>query len=285
MRNMTVVVTGAAGSVGTQVIPYLKKQFSRLVLSDIKPPGVNAKDHVYKVVDLRDFEETRKLMKGVDAVIHLGGYPREAEWDTIRDANFEATYNVFEAARIEGVARLIFASSNHATGFRRADEIISEQHPPRPDSLYGVSKVFGEALTTLYSDKYGMKTMAIRIGHISSKPRDLRRLSIWMHPEDLAQMIVIGLHSPSIMGQILFGTSESDASYYSNQYAKELGYKPKHKAYEYRQEIENQLMDPIDKYAPSTLFQGGFAAALGFTAELETTLEATSISENPLRDT
>ncbi len=80
--------------------------------------------------------------------------------------------NLFEADRIEGVKRIVFASSYHAMGFYRHNETIDHTHFPRPESRYGLSKVFGEALGSLYADKYGTEVMAIRIGNVAEEPLD-----------------------------------------------------------------------------------------------------------------
>ena len=120
----------------------------------------------------------RTAVDGVDGIIHLGGFSVEGDWDTILGANIIGAYNLFEAARIEGVKRIVFASSNHAMGFYRRDQTIDHTRYHRPDSRYGLSKVFGESLGSLYADKYGAEVMNIRIGNVAAEPLEVRLLSI-----------------------------------------------------------------------------------------------------------
>ena len=123
-----------------------------------------------------------RITKGVDAIIHLGGYSVEGPWEGILSANIIGCYNVFEAARRNGVKRIIFPTSNHAMGFYKRGQTIDHRVYIKPDSRYGVSKVFGEALGSLYADKYGMEFLMIRIGNVDPEPIDKRRLSICDQP-------------------------------------------------------------------------------------------------------
>src|SRR5690606_24027201 len=134
-----------------------------------------------------------RITRGVDAILHLGGVSAEAEWEPILRANIVGCYNIFEAARRNGVKRILFATSNHAVGFYRRDRIIDHLIYPRPDSRYGLSKVFGEQVGSLYADKYGLEVFCMRIGNVNTTPVDKRRLSIWISPRDLAQLIRIGV--------------------------------------------------------------------------------------------
>ncbi len=118
--------------------------------------------------------------------MHLGGYAAEGPWETILKANIIGCYNMFEAARRNGVKRLVFASSNHALGFYKCDQKVDHRVYPKPDTRYGVSKVFGEMLGSLYADKYGLEVFLIRIGHASPTPGDLHGLAMWISPRDLA---------------------------------------------------------------------------------------------------
>ena len=121
--------------------------------------------------DLDDIEALRKAIAGVDGIVHLGGYSVEAEWDTIHAANIVGCYNLFEAARLEGVRRIVFASSNHAVGFYPRSQTIGIDAPVRPDTRYGLSKAFGEALGALYAYKYGAEVLSIRIGNVAEQAR------------------------------------------------------------------------------------------------------------------
>jgi uronate dehydrogenase len=155
---------------------------------------------------------------------------------------------VFEAARRNGVKRIIFPTSNHATGFYRRDQIIDHRVYPKPDSRYGVSKVFGEALGSLYADKYGMQFMMMRIGNVNPAPLDKRRLSLWFSPRDLAQLVTIGIEHPDIKFEIVYGVSGNTRSWYDNSNAVRLGYRPDDDSEPFAEEIlrkEKPSNDPI----------------------------------------
>ena len=130
-------------------------------------------------------------MAGIDCVVHLAGMPVEAAWEKVLPLNIEGCYNVFEAARRAGVKRIIFASSNHAVGFHRRERFIDTNVVPRPDTRYGVSKVFGEALGRLYADKYGLSVACLRIGSFLTpdRPTEARQLLTWISHRDMVQLV------------------------------------------------------------------------------------------------
>jgi uronate dehydrogenase len=176
--------------------------------------------------DISKLGDALRITKGVDAVVHLGGYSVEGPWEGILSANVVGCYNVFEAARRNGVKRILFPTSNHAVGFYRRDQTIDHRVYPRPDSRYGVSKVFGEALGSLYADKYGMEVFCMRIGNVNPAPIDKRRLSLWFSPRDLAQLVSIGIEHPDIRFEIVYGISANKRAWYDNSNAFRLGYRP-----------------------------------------------------------
>jgi uronate dehydrogenase len=198
-----------------------------------------------------------RITKGVDAIVHLGGYSVEGPWEGILSANIIGCYNVFEAARRNGVKRMLFATSNHAVGFYRRDRTIDHTVYIKPDGRYGVSKVFGEALGSLYSDKYGMQVYLMRIGNVNAVPIDKRRLSIMLSPRDLAQLVSIGIDHPDIRFEIVYGVSGNTRSWYDNSNAYRLGYKPQDNSEVFATEI---LAKEKPGHPVGVLYQGG-----GFT--------------------
>ena len=140
-----VLLTGAAGDVGGRLRRLLKPVYAELRLSDLKPPADLAADEPFLPADLARLEQVEGILEGVEGIVHLGGFSREASWETILQANIIGCYNLFEAARRRGVARVVFASSNHAVGFYPRHAPIGVDVTVRPDSRYGVSKAFGEA--------------------------------------------------------------------------------------------------------------------------------------------
>src|SRR3954470_15702918 len=231
----TVLITGAAGDVGTHLSRELADKY-RLRLSDkrpLKPP----KGQTFMRADVSKMADALRITKGVDAVVHLGGYSVEGPWDAILQANIVGCYNVFEAARRNGVKRILFPTSNHAVGFYRRDQKIDHRVYPKPDSRYGVSKVFGEALGSLYAEKYGMQVFMMRIGNVGPRPLDKRRLSIWFSPRDLAQLVSIGIDHPGIKFEIVYGISRNKRAWYDNSNAYRLGYKPQDDSETYADEV------------------------------------------------
>jgi uronate dehydrogenase len=250
----TVLITGAAGDVGSHLRRELAGRY-RLRLSDVKPMTSLAPGEEFMRADIASMDELKHVTRGVDAIVHLGGFSVEGPWDAILPANIVGTYNVFESARMNGVKRILFATSNHAVGFYRRDETIDHRVYPRPDSRYGVSKVFGEALGSLYSDKYGMEVFNMRIGNVNPRPIDKRRLSIWISPRDLAQLVTIGIEHPGIRFEIVYGVSGNQRSWYDNSNAERLGYRPKDDSEASAEEVLRAEKPGAD--ARSEMYQGG----------------------------
>src|SRR5690349_20271744 len=158
MRFQRLLMTGAAGGLGRQLRPRLKAWCETLRLTDREDLGTAAPGEELRIAALEDRPAMRRLLEGVDAVVHLGGVSIEGPFDPILQSNIVGVYNLYEAARLNGVRRIVFASSNHVTGFYRQDEMISPADPLRPDGFYGVSKAFGESLSRFYFDRYGIET-------------------------------------------------------------------------------------------------------------------------------
>ena len=247
-----VLITGATGDVGSHLSRELTGKY-KLRLSDkraITPP----KGQTFMRADISKMDEALRITKGVDAIVHLGGYSVEGPWKAILQANIIGCYNMFEAARINGVKRMIFPTSNHAVGFYRRDQKIDHRVYPKPDSRYGVSKVFGEALGSLYADKYGMEVYLVRIGNVNPVPIDKRRLSIWISPRDIAQLVCIGIDHPDIRFEIVYGISGNKRAWYNNANAHRLGYRPQDNSEPWAKEI---LAREKAGDARTEAFQGG----------------------------
>jgi len=250
-----ILITGAAGDVGTRLRKLLKGVYS-LRVSDIRKPADLGADDEFVAADLGDYEQTKQITAGIDGIVHLGGYSVEGPWETIHKSNIVGCYNLFEAAYRSGVKRIVFASSNHAVGFYPRDRKIGVDVTLRPDSRYGVSKAFGEAVGALYADKHGLRVTCIRIGNVNDKPLDKRRLSIWVKPEDLAQLIRIGLEHPDIRFEIFYGVSDNEAGWCDNSNARRFGYRPQFRSEIFRDEaMAAQAKLPADPIGGR--FQGG----------------------------
>ena len=232
----TVLMTGAAGDVATHLRRALAGKY-QFRLSDIRPVTDLAKTERFRKAQLDRLSDVTRVTKGVDAIIHLGGFSKEGTWEEILQANIIGSYNLFEAARRNGIRRIVFASTNHVTGFHPREAVLDHHADVRPDSRYGASKVFGEALGRLYVDKYGLEVCCIRIGNPTPTPADKRRLSIWTSPRDLAQLVSIGLEHPDIRFEIVYGVSANTRSFYDNSNALRLGYRPQDNSETYAPEV------------------------------------------------
>ena len=207
-----ILMTGASGGIGTSLRKLLPPIYPDLLLSDLKPPADLGANEKFKAAELSDLAQVEAICEGVDGILHFGGYSVEGPWDDILQSNIIGCYNLFEAARKKGVKRVVFASSNHAVGFYPRHHRIGTDVTARPDSRYGVSKVFGEAVGALYADKHGLGVTCLRIGNFGDKPLDHRRLSIWLKPEDLVQLCRIGLDHPDIHFEMFYGASNNERS-------------------------------------------------------------------------
>src|ERR671919_1900797 len=264
---MKVVMTGAAGGVGTMIRPHLRPHFDRLVLSDLVEVGGLESKESFVQADMTDLAAMERLLEGADGLIHLGGQSVEGPWEAVLNANIIGLYNVYEAARRQGCGRIIFATTNHVVGFYRRQRTIDHAVMPRPDSRYGVSKAFGEALGRMYADKHGLRVFNIRIGNVDARPADRRRLSIWISPRDLVQLIRIGLEHPDIHFEVVYGVSDNARAWYDNSNAFRLGYAPADRAEDYAEEATEADL----KLAPDPIgeqFQGGGFCTMEFTGDV-----------------
>jgi len=247
----TILITGAAGDVGTHLRRELAGKYV-LRVSDLRPLKKINPEEQFVRADIAKMSDALRITRGVDAIVHLGGYSVEGPWTGILQANIIGCYNVFEAARRNGVKRILFPTSNHAVGFYARSQTIDHRVYPKPDSRYGVSKVFGEALGSLYADKYGMQVFCMRIGNVNARPIDKRRLSILFTPRDLAQLVTIGVEHPDIRFEIVYGISRNARAWYDNANAFRLGYRPQDDGEQWAAEVlakEPPGGDPVaEKY-------------------------------------
>src|ERR1700740_1838218 len=221
-----ILMTGAAGGIGTSLRKLLPPIYPDLVLSDIKKPADLGSHERFKAADLADLAQVEAICEGVDAILPFGGYSVEGPWDNILQSNIIGGYNLFEAAHRKGVKRVVFASSNHAVGFYPRHHRIGTDVPPPPDGRYRVSTVCVEAVGPLYADKHGLKVTCLRIGNFGDMPLDQRRMSIWLKPEDLVQLCQIGLEHPDLRFEVFFGASLTERAWWHNHRTYEFGYRP-----------------------------------------------------------
>ncbi len=251
-----ILLTGAAGGLGTALRDRLKANCNVLRLSDRADFGPAREGEEVVVADLADAAAVHTMVEGVDAVVHLGGISVEGPFEPILQANIVGVYNLYEAARKHGTKRVVFASSNHVTGFYRQNEVIDADAPVRPDGYYGISKAFGENLSRFYFDRYGIETACIRIGSSFPEPRDRRMLATWLSYDDLHRLIT-GCLSTQVLGHtIVFGMSDNAVSFWDNTLARHIGYRPQDSADGYRDALFARTPEP-DMRDPTVLYQGG----------------------------
>jgi uronate dehydrogenase len=238
------LITGAAGGVGTMLRAGLHGVADETRLVDLRP--IDGEEVM--LGDITDLDFARRAIAGCDACVHLAAIPVEAPFDQILHSNLQGAWTVFEAARLEGCERVVFASSNHATGFYPITRHVRTSDPVRPDTYYGVSKVFGEALGSMYHDKFGLRVACIRIGSARPRPVDERHLSTWLSPGDLVRLVTACLTSPELGFAIVYGVSRNRRGWWDLEPGRRLGFEPRDDSEVYASEVEK---------IPAYEFQGG----------------------------
>jgi uronate dehydrogenase len=262
MRFDRLLLTGAAGGLGRELRRRLKPHCQTLRLSDIADLGEAAPGEELMPARLEDADAVLALLQGVDAVVHLGGVATEQPWAPILQANIIGVYHLYEAARKQGVKRVVFASSNHVTGYYRQDEVIDTRAPVRPDGLYGVSKAFGENLSRFYFDRYGIETVCVRIGSAFPDPKDRRMLTTWLSYDDLERLVLACLTAPLAGHTVIYGLSDNTATWWDNRHAAHIGYRPQDSSEPFR--AAAQARQPVlDIADPVVVWQGGGFVKIG----------------------
>ncbi len=250
------LLTGAAGGLGKELRGRLMANCNVLRLSDVRAFGAAAEGEEIVLADLADAAAVNAMVAGVDAVVHLGGVSVEAPFAPILQANIVGMFNLYEAARRHGVKRIVFASSNHVTGFYSQGETIDADAPARPDGLYGLSKAFGEDLARLYFDRWGIETACVRIGSSFAEPKDRRMLATWLSYADLHRLITACLITPVLGHTIVFGMSNNAVTWWDNRRARHIGYVPQDSSDVFREAVFARTPQP-DLSDPAARCQGG----------------------------
>lgn len=241
--NDIVLITGAAGAIGTALRNGMRERYKHLRLTDIKPvAGATANEEVI-VSDISDRAALEKMMVGVKAVVHLAGMIGNFDLEALFKVNARGLFDVFETARLEGVKRIVFASSNHAFGCYPITAPVTPDMPPRPDSLYGAFKVWGEAMLRNYYDRHGIQSVSLRIGTYRTEPIDQRSLATWLSPRDVAQLVDLSLRHPDPGFLIVNGYSGNTRLKAGKSGWDALGYKPVDNAEDHREALRAKGID------------------------------------------
>jgi uronate dehydrogenase len=256
-----VALTGAAGSVGTLIRPGIAASY-RLRSSDRRRIARLNENEEFVRADIRSASSLRRAFYGCDAIVHLAAAGGDSGLNALLETNVKGTHNVLEAARAEGVRRVVLASTGHVTGFYRREETIDENDPVRPDSLYAVSKIACEALGRLYADKYALQVACIRIGRLSPAPEGEADRAIWCSPADLVRLIRVAVEMPNLHFETVYGVSNNRARWWSDAAARRIGYEP-------CDDAATHTFDTKPRRDVGAFVQGAEFAARGFSGDLE----------------
>ncbi|HXP74008.1 MAG TPA: NAD(P)-dependent oxidoreductase [Stellaceae bacterium] len=259
---LPVLLTGAAGKLGTWLREHLAKRPGGVRSTDIRAFGPSIPGETITLGDLADASIVERLVKGTSAVVHFGAIAGEDTFERILQSNIIGTQNVFDAARRHDIKRIVYASSIHTVGFYPTAERIDADAPPRPDSYYAVSKVFGESLARLYVEKAGMDIACLRIGVALQEPQAPRNLWTWLSVSDLCRLVDACLDAPPFGFSVTYGISNNRRNWWDNRKSA-VDYRPMDDAERFAGRLmpDGDTRDPED---PGVKFHGGPFVALGF---------------------
>ena len=275
------VLTGAAGRLGSYLREPLSKMCDEFVSSDIlDAPDNLAANETYVKADLADLDAMLNLLQGADMVVHFGAVGDEAPFETLLRPNFIGAYNIWEAAYRNKLRRVVYASSIHAVGMHKKTDFIGIDAPHRPDTFYGLAKCFAEDLASMYWDKRGLEAVCMRILSCAqvSNPR---AVGTWLSYDDLIHLVQRAIDTPITGFSIVYGVSDNDRAPVDNSKAHHLGYQPKDNAEQFAKAIYAEA-GPLDPQEPGNTRHGGpFAAVdLGNSGVAHLNLNADDVAKS-----
>jgi uronate dehydrogenase len=257
-----VALSGASGNVGQVLRPALLARGIALRSADIRQITPVAPQEEVTYGDLHDPSAVNRLLDGVQVLIHLAGTSVERPLPEIIENNLICLHAVYEGARRNGVARIVFASSNHAFGMYPVADKLGIDCPFRPDGFYGLSKMWGEGVARLYWDKHGIESVCVRIGSMQLRPSEPRHLSTWLGHDDAVELMMRCIEAPEVGFLTVWGVSANARSYWRQEGAERLGYHPRQNAEDYAPEV-NSRPNPLDAVAQR--HQGGSFVSMDYT--------------------
>jgi uronate dehydrogenase len=256
MKLKKLVLTGAAGRLGSYLREPLSQLADELVSTDIAPDiGKLYPGESYVQADLAQYDAIAPVLEGADMVVHFGAIGDERPFEVLLGPNFVGAYNIWEAAYQHGVKRVVYASSIHAVGMYPKAEFIGTDVPHRPDTFYGLAKCFAEDLGSLYWDKRGVESVCLRILS-AAQVNNARALGSWLSYDDLIQLVTRAIDTPSVGFSIVYGVSNNDRVPVNNAGASFLGYRPKDNAEAFAAEVLSAA-PPADVTDPGQMCHGG----------------------------
>lgn len=251
-----IVLTGAAGNLGTHLREPLTRLADELVSTDIIDDiGELYAGEKYTKADIARMDQVMPVLEGADMVVHFGAIVDEGPFEQLLGPNFIGAYNIWEAAHKHGLRRVIYASSIHAVGMYPKNEFIGTDVPHRPDTFYGLAKCFAEDLGRMYWDKRGLESVCLRILSCA-KVSNPRAVGSWLSYDDLIQLVEKSITTPITGFSVAYGVSNNDRAPVDNSAASHLGYRPKDNAEVYAKEIYASH-EPLDPQDPGHFCHGG----------------------------
>lgn len=255
-ETLRIGITGGAGNVGTALRAVLSPRFAAVRVIDLVEPNDLRANETFAAADMSDLGQLTSALAGLDGIIHLAGLNTESDLQQTLHVNVLGASNLYEAARLNGIGRIVLGSSNHAVGFYRRDQRVGSYDQMRPDTLYGLSKCWAELTGGLYFDKCGIRTLSIRIGNAQERPTTPRSLEIWISPGDLAQLCIIGITHPEIDCTVVYGVSAGGGTWYDNSEADRLGYRPTDRILDFASP-DAFVEQPVELNDIAETYQGG----------------------------
>lgn len=244
---MRILVAGAAGSIGRAVTAGLAERDHTVVGLDLVPQP-DGYDGPWYTADCSDPDAVWAVFEeeALDAVVHLAGYPSDADLQTSLTSHVVTTAALLDAMVGHDVTRLVYASSNHAVGRTPRTDLLRTDVRPRPDTFYGVAKVAAEALMSLYADRYGLDAVACRIGSFLDRPETRRHLATWLSPADCVRMVEAALTATAPGFAVLYGISANTRAWWDLEPGRALGYEPQDDAEEYAASVADRPEDEAE---------------------------------------
>ena len=251
-----IVLTGAAGRLGSYLREPLTALCDELVSTDIKEaPAKLYAGETYMQADLADFDAMNAVIEGAEMVVHMGAFVDEGPFEQLLGPNFVGSYNIWEAASRHGVRRVVYGSSIHAVGMYPKNEFIDTEVAHRPDTFYGLAKCFTEDLGRMYWEKRGLESVHMRILSCA-QVNNARALGSWLSYDDLIQLVTRCIETPVTGFAIIYGVSNNDRAPVDNSKASFIGYRPKDNAEQFAEEVlANE--PPMDPHDPNHMCHGG----------------------------
>ena len=250
------VLTGAAGRLGSYLREPLSKMADELISTDIVDDiGMLYPSENYIKADLANYEEIAAVLEGADMVVHFGAIVDEKPFEELLGPNFIGAYNVWEAAYQHGLKRVVYASSIHAVGMHQKSDFIGIDAPHRPDTFYGLAKCFAEDLGSMYWDKRKLESVHLRILSCA-QVNNARALGSWLSYDDLIQLVTRAVDTPSVGFSVVYGVSNNDRVPVDNSKASFLGYRPRDNAEQFAEKVLAEE-GPVDITDPGQMCHGG----------------------------